>query len=420
MYHFTMRTAVPAALLAFLLTACASSGESPNPGGSVPTSEPDRSVPATATTGPITTTSDSTSPEPTWIEQEVTFPFGPDQIFGVITWPSESGPHPAIVLLSGSGNADGVRAGTTARTFIDHSRRMATKGFVVLRYDPPGVGRSTGGGDVASLDERTEETHAAIQFLQSLPNIADDTIGLQGWSQGPWVMAMTAVRYPRDVAFLVSVVGSGQSVANQQVYGIRAQSQAAGLAQEDVGKAVLFGRLLIDWQLPEPIFEEAARGDAAALGSGSWTAFADLLYGSEDIGPVERFAAGLEILKSIRDEPWAAALHLDLYLARLESLSADIAPEALAALQAVVAENLLTDPSDFLTRVRIPVLAFFGEDDLNVDSETSPGLFEQYLKEAGNEDFTIVVIPDVGHDIGLSTPGYWDTLSAWLSHRFAD
>ena len=66
------------------------------------------------------------------------------------------------------------------------------------------------------------------------------------------------------------------------------------------------------------------------------------------------------------------------------------------------------------------MLAFFGENDLNVDSEKSPGLFEQYLTEAGNDDFTIVVIPDVGHDIGLRTPGYWDTLSDWLRLRFIE
>ena len=103
-----------------------------------------------------------------------------------------------------------------------------------------------------------------------------------------------------------------------------------------------------------------------------------------------------------------------------ESLPADIGPAQLAALQRVATENLMTDPKDFLTEVRVPVLAFFGEDDLNVDSRTSPGLFEQYLTQAGNEDYTIVVIPDVGHDVGLSTPGYWDALSKWLSRLYSD
>jgi pimeloyl-ACP methyl ester carboxylesterase len=414
-----MRTAVLAAVLvAFLLAACGSSGESPGSANSALSSD----VPLTTTApnpSPATTTSGAPSAEPAWTEQDVTFPFGSDRLFGVMTWPSGAGPHPAIVLLSGSGDTAGIRAGATARTFVDHSRRLATAGFAVLRYDPPGVGRSSGGGVIPSLEARTEETHAAIQYLHSLPEIAADRIGLQGWSQGPWVMAMTAVRYPQDVAFLVSMVGSGQSVAKQQVYGIGAQSRAAGLSEEDVAKAVLFGRLLIDWQLAEPIFEDANRVDSHSLGEGAWTSFAQLLYGSDEVGPVERLRAGLEILRSVRDEPWAAALYLDLYLARLEGRAADITPEEVAALQAVVADNLLTDPKDFLTQVRVPLLAFFGEDDPNVDSQTSPALFEQYLTEAGNEDYTIVVIPDVGHDVGLATPGYWNTLSEWLSGRFS-
>jgi hypothetical protein len=362
-----------------------------------------------------------TSAESPWSEDDVIFPFGSDELFGVLTVPSGEGPYPAVVLISGSGDATtGVRANATTRIFVDHSRRLAAEGFVVLRYDPPGVARSTGGGIVPSLDERVEETYAAIQYLQSLPGIADDRVGLQGWSQGPWVMALTAARYPQDVAFIISVVGSGQSVANQQVYGIEAQSRAAGLSDEDVTKAVLFGRLLIDWQLIEPIFEESNRADAEGLGEGPWTSFAELVYEPGEIGPVEGLGVGIEMLRSIQDEPWAGALYLDLQLARFESIPADIAPEQLAALQGISAANLMTDPKDFLTKVRSPLLAFFGEDDLNIDSQTSPGLFEQYLTEAGNEDYRIVVIPDVGHGISLSTPGYWDTLSDWLNRLFAD
>ena len=84
-----------------------------------------------------------------------------------------------------------------------------------------------------------------------------------------------------------------------------------------------------------------------------------------------------------------------------------------------MANNLMTDPRDFLTEVSVPLLAIFGEDDVVVDSRTSAALFERYLTEAGNVDFTIIVIPDVGHDVGLATPGYWETLADWLGHRFA-
>jgi pimeloyl-ACP methyl ester carboxylesterase len=193
------------------------------------------------------------------------------------------------------------------------------------------------------------------------------------------------------------------------------------LTEKDVTKAVVFGRLLIDWQLTEPIFQEANEADAQALGDGPWTSFMELVYEPGDIDPVVGLGVGIEIMKSVQDEPWTEALYLkELYVPRFESIPADITPEQLAAIQATTDQNLTTDPKEFLTKVQIPLLAFFGEDDLNVDSETSPALYEQYLTEAGNEDFTIVVIPGVGHDIGPSTPGYWDTLSDWLTRRYIE
>jgi hypothetical protein len=63
------------------------------------------------------------------------------------------------------------------------------------------------------------------------------------------------------------------------------------------------------------------------------------------------------------------------------------------------------------------VLAIFGEDDINVDTRRSARLYEHYLEEAGNGDVTIVVMPDVGHDVGVSTTGYWELVSEWLGRH---
>ena len=351
----------------------------------------------------------------------MTFSFGEDHLYGVLTLPSDEGPHPAVVLISGSGGLDGDRAGTSARSFVDHSHQFALIGFAVLRYDPPGVGRFTGDRGLPSLEKRTEETAAALSYLRSLPTIAADRVELLGVGQGPWVIAMTAVRYPDDVAFLISVVGSGQSVAQQQVHGIEAQSRAAGMADDDVTKAVLFGRLLIDWQLVDPIFQDENVADAQALGDGPWTSLTELVYEPGDIDPVEGLGVGIDIMKSVQDEPWTEALYLkELYIPQFESIPSDVTAEQLAAIQALSDQNLTVDPKDFLTEVRTPMLAVFGEEDLNVDSEKSAALYEQYLTEAGNEDFTILVIPGVGHGITTSTPGYWDTVSEWVVGRYID
>jgi pimeloyl-ACP methyl ester carboxylesterase len=297
--------------------------------------------------------------------------------------------------------------------FIDHARRIVLNGFAVLRYDPPGVGQSTGESGFESLNGRTEEAIAAVRYLQSRPDILPDEVGLYGVSQGAWVIAMAAAAHPQGVAFIISVSGSGVSVAEQQVYSIEAQSTAAGMSEEDVAKAALFGRTLVDWQLDNPIYREVNEEEVWALGEGPWAEFLGLTYEPGDITPAEGLKQGIAVLRSIKDERWAEFLYLEeLYLPLLES----IPPEQVEAVRAMAGQSLLSDPEDYLTRVRCPVVAIFGEQDLLQPSERSAALYEQYLTEAGNEHFRIAVIPGVGHEIYLSTPGYWEVLSDWLSH----
>jgi pimeloyl-ACP methyl ester carboxylesterase len=72
------------------------------------------------------------------------------------------------------------------------------------------------------------------------------------------------------------------------------------------------------------------------------------------------------------------------------------------------------DPRDDLTAVSAPVLAFFREDDLLQPPERSAALYEQYLTEAGNQNFKIVLIPGTGHEISPFNPVYQEGLSSWL------
>ncbi|NNC92691.1 MAG: hypothetical protein HKN80_09380, partial [Acidimicrobiia bacterium] len=322
------------------------------------------------------------------------------------------GPHPAIVLVTGAASTTtGVRDGTASRALISFAHTMVLDGYAVLRYDPPGVGQSTGDAGIEIMDERAAEAMAALWHLQTRADIVSEQIGLWGVSQGSWVISLAAAEHPEDVAFLLSVSGAGLSVADQQVWGIEAQTRAAGLEDEAVVAAGLMGRLLIDWQLTDPIYAEAAQASVDTLGPGPWSEFADIVYSASDSGPADTLDQVIVILESVQDEPWADALYLtELYLPRLRSAT----PEQIAALGESVSASLLTDPKDFMTKVRSPVLAFFGENDIVQPSETSAALFDKYLTAAGNTDFTIVMLPGVGHGIAWNTPGYSEEVSAWL------
>jgi pimeloyl-ACP methyl ester carboxylesterase len=236
---------------------------------------------------------------------------------------------------------------------------------------------------------------------------------LWGASQQAWVISMAAADHPDEVAFLIAVSGSGVSVAEQQIYGIETQSRTAGLQPDDVERATLVGRLLIDWQLSDPLYRDVNQQAADQLGPGPWQEFWPLVYEPTKLSPAENLNRVIAILTSIKDEPWATALNLDaVVLPALASVPAN----QIEAVQAAAEQTLLADPRDQLTRVTSPVLAFFGEDDIVQPTDRSTALYTRYLGEAGNDDVTIVSLPKVGHDIMLSTPGYWAKVTQWLDH----
>ncbi len=184
-----------------------------------------------------------------WTEREVAIPYGEVTLHGVLTLPTSEGPYPAIALIAGAADAEG-RDGALAAVHAMHARRFAVRGFACLRYDPPGIGRSEGERGFDSLAARAEETLAVAAFLRGCSEIDPGRVGLWGASQGGWVIAMAAAEAPKSVAFLIMVSGTTVSVAEQQVYGVEMQSRAFGVSGEDLVKAVLVSRLLIDWQIP--------------------------------------------------------------------------------------------------------------------------------------------------------------------------
>ena len=351
-----------------------------------------------------------------WVEERVTFSSAENQLSGVVTLPNQPGPYPAIVLISGAANEySNLRSGVSSAYLTDQARNMVDAGIAVLRYDPPGVGLSTGDSRFETLDDRVAEAMAALRYLQTRADIDPDRVGLWGVSQGGWVIEMAAADHPQEVAFLISVSGSGVSVAEQQVWGVETQSRAAGLSEGEVARAVLFSRLLIDWQLSEPIFQADNQASAAQLGEGPWQDFMKLVYEPGTMTAYESLQEGISILETIQDEPWAQALYIkSLYLPQLHRVSAEQA----AAMKRSSDSDLLIDPKDFLPLVTSPLMAFFGADDQLVPAEKSAELYEQYLTQAGNKNFKIVVFPDADHGLNGAMEDYWQVLFEWLGELF--
>ncbi|WP_158705181.1 alpha/beta hydrolase family protein [Salinibacter altiplanensis] len=98
--------------------------------------------------------------------------------------PEKEGPHPAVVLLQGSGENGRDYAYQGHKFFLVLADHLTRQGIAVLRYDLRGVGESEGHLSGASLEDLARDAASALRFLKNRPGVDPTRVGLIGHSMG--------------------------------------------------------------------------------------------------------------------------------------------------------------------------------------------------------------------------------------------
>ena len=130
------------------------------------------------------------------IEERVEFESDGTRLVGRLHLPEGPEPHPALVLVHGSGDSPGSEWFYNGDFLVAH-------GVAVLAYDKRGSGRS-GGDFTFDFHQLARDVVAAVDFLATRPDIRSDAIGLSGYSQGGWVAPLAASMTRRVRCVLVS------------------------------------------------------------------------------------------------------------------------------------------------------------------------------------------------------------------------
>lgn len=136
---------------------------------------------------------------------------------GTLTLPSTPGPHPAVILVHGSGRV-------TRNNFASLSTLMGDVGIALLRYDKRGVGESTGNyrvfnkeNSVRLVKDLAGDALAWVEFLRNHEDIDSEKIGLIGGSQAGWINPLAA-SMSEHVAFIVNFPGPTVTVGQEYFY----------------------------------------------------------------------------------------------------------------------------------------------------------------------------------------------------------
>lgn len=128
-------------------------------------------------------------------------------LVGTLTLPVGPGPHPAVLILHGSGRLD--RDSNTARLRMELgppvASRLAEAGIATLRYDRRGVGATGGDWRATGFAAGRHDAAAALRALVARPDIRADAVGVLGHSEGA-VHAMSLGARP-EVAAVVLLAG---------------------------------------------------------------------------------------------------------------------------------------------------------------------------------------------------------------------
>jgi len=337
--------------------------------------------------------------------EEISFTCGQNELFGVLTLPNTKKPYPAIILLHGSdrGGVDNYK---------HYANELVKSGFAVLTYDSPGIGKSKGSTVGETYEYRAQEAISAINNLQSRQDIKPAGIGLWGISQGGRICQIAAATSDK-VAFIIPVSGPGVTVPEQEIFRVKTQSEAAGFSDINVRKAVLIRRLLVDLIVSEPQYMKINKKEANKFGPGPWDVLINLAYSKDSVDSKNEIETIVNILQEIKEEQWSKYLMIEYILSMMENMN----PEMWIYVKKSFEYTMKFDPADYLKKIKVPVLAIFGEKDTSIPVNKSIKLYKKYLKDAKNDDITIKIFPNANHGInvkGKPAPGFYKTMIAWL------
>lgn len=278
---------------------------------------------------------------------------------GTLTLPKTPGPHPAVVLITGSGAQNRNEELLNHRPFLVLSDHLTKKGIAVLRLDDRGVGGSSRGTKNDTSKDFAGDIRAAVAHLAKDSRIDSKRIGLVGHSEGGMIAPMVAVDAPEAIAFIVLL--AGPTIRGDELL----QLQGAMILRAN----------------------GASPADAAANSELQKRLFTILREEPDEKKAADRLEA--EMKSSIKKLPGV--------------LRTSFESESSRKMQIAILDNawmryfLAYDPMPTLKKVRCPVLAVWGEKDLQVPPVENVPALKKEIPDWADRKFTLHVFPSLNH-----------------------
>jgi len=338
---------------------------------------------------------DPNKPYP-YTEEEVSYKNEKDNVklAGTLTFPRGGGKFPAVILITGSGSQDRDETIAGHRPFLVLADYLTRKGIAVLRVDDRGTGGSDLGSRSATTENYVGDVLAGVEFLKKRGEINPKQIGLIGHSEGGMIAPVAAVA-SKDIAFIVMLAGMGQTGEEVILTQLALIQEKSGAKPEAIARAVDLQKSL----------------------------FKIIKSETDDKLAESKINEMLSVRKSKMNER---------QITEFTQVEADIKANLPMLLAPWYRYFLAFNPRPILEKVKIPVLALNGENDVQISAKENLALISAALKAGKNKDFTVKSFPNLNHLFQTSrtglpneygtieetiSPVILETVANWISER---
>jgi alpha-beta hydrolase superfamily lysophospholipase len=125
-----------------------------------------------------------------------------------ITIPEGDGPFPGLLLLTGSGQQNRDEEIMEHKPFAVLADHLTRNGFVVLRVDDRGTGKTTGNVLTSTTADFAADANVSLNYLAKRKEVDKKKMGLLGHSEGGMICQMVAAER-KDINFIIMLAGPG-------------------------------------------------------------------------------------------------------------------------------------------------------------------------------------------------------------------
>lgn len=270
-----------------------------------------------------------------------------DTLAGTLTIPNGKGPFPVAVMITGSGQQDRDETVFGHKPFLLIADRLAQKGIAVLRCDDRGAGKSTGDASTITLNGMANDVRAQLTFLRKRKDIDRKHIGLIGHSEGGIIGPLVASE-DKKIAFVVMLGGPTIDFFDLLLAQDSLSLKADGKSRKEIDKLVKTNSAL----------------------------FTIMKTANDSVSTQERIVEYLESTK-------ASDAEMEMAIRQLCS--------------PLMTSYVGYDPAASLRKMKCPVLALYGEKDVQVPPEINTPVLETIFKESGRSTSEVKVLSGLNH-----------------------